>query len=133
VVEVGPGRLLAMARHEGRPGGVLWQFESSDGGHSWTEPRPTTILGKPPHLIRLRDGRVLVTYGYRHAPFGERACFSHDGGGFWDCLVLRDDAPNADLGYPASVELEDGTILSVYYQVEKPGEKTCLMATRWKM
>ena len=54
LVEVGPGRLLAMARHEVHPyresrsGGVLWQFESSGGGTGWTGPRPTTILGKPP-------------------------------------------------------------------------------------
>jgi hypothetical protein len=31
-------------------------------------------------------------------------------------LVLRDDAPNGDLGYPASVELERGVVLTVYYQ-----------------
>jgi hypothetical protein len=138
LVEAGSGKLLAMARHEARPyregriTGVLWQFESNDGGHTWSEPRPTSILGKPPHLIRLRDGRVLVSYGYRHEPFGERACLSHDGGLTWHRVVLRDDAPNGDLGYPASTELGDGTVLTVYYQVDRLGEQTCLMATRWR-
>ncbi|MFC1453202.1 sialidase family protein [Verrucomicrobiota bacterium] len=140
VVEAEPGRLVAMVRYEEQPyvesrtRGVLWRFESDDGGNSWTEPRPTDILGKPPHLTRLEDGRLLVTYGYRHEPFGERATFSNDGGRTWDYaneVVLRDDAPNADLGYPASVECDDGTILTVYYQIDKPGEKTCLMSTRW--
>lgn len=140
VVEVAPGRLLAMARYEERPnpGGktraALWQFTSDDNGHTWTEPRPTGIVGKPPHLIRLRDGRILVTYGFRHKPFGERACISSDGGETWDYeneIILRDDAPSGDLGYPASVELDDGSIFTVYYQQERAGEKTCLMSTRW--
>jgi len=142
VVEIAPGRLLAMARYEERPMQkertrcVLWQFTSDDGGYTWTEPQPTEILGKPPHLTRLRDGRILVTYGYRHKPYGERACISVDGGKSWDYdneIILRDDAPSGDLGYPASVELDDGTILTVYYQQEQAGQKTCLMATLWRL
>jgi hypothetical protein len=94
------------------------------------------MIGKPPHLTKLRDGRILVTYGYRFAPYGERACISSDGGTTWDYdneIIIRDDAPSGDLGYPASIELEDGTVLTVYYQQEYPGEKTCLMATKWRM
>ena len=140
VTEVAPGRLVAMARYEEIPRaperGRLWQFDSQDGGHTWSEPRELPILGKPPHLITLRDGRVLVTYGYRHEPFGQRACLSRDGGRTWDYdreIVLLDDAPSGDLGYPASVELDDGSILTVYYQQEKADEKTCLMATHWRL
>lgn len=142
VVEVAPDRLLAMARHEeipheqGRLRGRLWQFTSDDGGHTWTEPEPTDILGKPPHLTKLADGRILVTYGYRHEPYGERACLSPDGGETWDYereIILRDDAPSGDLGYPASVQLDDGTIMTVYYQQDQPGEKTCLMTTQWEI
>ena len=141
VVEVSPGKLLAMARYEEIPRekektrSVLWQFTSDDGGHTWTEPRPTEIKGTPPHLTKLRDERILVTYGYRHDPYGERACLSVDGGKSWDYdneIVLCDDAPSGDLGYPASVELDDGTILTVYYQQERAGEKTCLMTTLWR-
>lgn len=140
VAEVDPGRLVAMTRYEevprARERGRLWQFTSDDGGHTWTAPRQLPILGKPPHLLRLQDGRLLVSYGYRHEPYGQRACVSRDGGETWDNdneIVLRDDAPSGDLGYPASVELGDGTILTVYYQQERAGEKTCLMATRWRL
>ena len=69
-------------------------------------------------------------------PFGERACLSRDGGVTWDIeneIVLRDDAPNGDLGYPATVEIEPGELLTIYYQVENEGEKTCMMATRWSL
>ena len=143
VVETAPGRLLVMARYEERvrPGYTrgrnhLWQCMSEDGGRTWTEPRPTEIVGKPPHLLRLRDGRILVTYGYREAPHGERACLSADGGQSWDYaneIVLVDDAPSGDLGYPATVELDDGLLLTVHYQQERAGEKTCLLATRWRL
>lgn len=140
VTEVAPGKLLAMARYEEMPHVpercYLWQFTSDDGGHHWTEPRELPILGKPPHLMTLRDGRCLVTYGYRHEPFGQRACLSVDGGRHWDYdneIILRDDAPSDDLGYPSSVELPDGTIMTVYYQQEHAGEKTCLMATHWRI
>ncbi|MFP3897195.1 MAG: exo-alpha-sialidase, partial [Anaerolineales bacterium] len=65
-----------------------------------------------------------------------RACLSADGGEHWGYdheIILRDDAPSGDLGYPASVQLDDGTLLTVYYQQERPGEQTCLMMTRWRL
>ena len=78
----------------------------------------------------------MATYGIRTTPYGQRACLSHDGGITWDVgneIVLRDDAPNGDLGYPATVEIEPGELLTVYYQAEENGEKPCIMATRWSL
>ena len=114
----------------------MHQSESVDGGRTWTAPERTTLWGYPPHLIRLSSGSLLATYGRRWPPQGQRACLSHDGGRTWDSaneIVLRDDAPNGDLGYPATLELESGELLTVYYQVDKVGEKTSLMATRWSL
>ena len=48
-------------------------------------------------------------------------------------LEVWDDADSGDLGYPASLELEPGELLTIYYQIDQPGEKTCLMATRWSL
>ena len=45
--------------------------------------------------------------------------------------MLRDDSPNDDLGYPATVEIDPGELLSVYYQIDQPGEKVSINATRW--
>mgnify|MGYP000111284953 CR=1 FL=1 len=111
MVEVADGYLLGMARHEeqpyveGRETGRLWQFESLDGGHSWSEPRETEILGKPPHLLRLKDGRIVVTYGYRLRPT-DSAPVSPEmmaiRGNYKNEVVLRADGPNHDLGYPAT-------------------------------
>ena len=72
---------------------------------------------------------------YRRTPHGERACVSRDEGRTWDVAgeIILSSAPNGDLGYPASVELDGGEILTIFYQIDKPGEKTCLMGVRWKL
>ena len=82
---------------------------------------------------RLPDGRWLLTYGYRHEPYGQRALLSRDGLAWSEELILRDDGPDGDLGYPASVELNDGSILTVYYQ-RLPGDtQTSVLSTRWRL
>ena len=72
----------------------------------------------PFHALRLRDGRVLLSYGYRRKPYGIRAriCdaeLEHIEDG--EEIILVDDAPNGDLGYPHAIQLEDGTVLVSYY------------------
>lgn len=122
------GRIIMMIRATARPYNdqdprcVLWETYSDDNGRTWAEPRSTPIWGFPPHLMLLKDGRVLCSYGYRRPPYGQRACISADGI-TWrleDEVVLRDDAPGPDLGYPASIEVEDGVVLTVYYQPNIP-------------
>ena len=74
------------------------QTESADGGRTWTETHSTPILGYPPYLLLLASGAILVSYGRRVSPMGQRACLSHDGGVTWDVeneIVLRDDGPRA--------------------------------------
>jgi hypothetical protein len=58
-----------------------------------------------------------------------------DGGASWTYdYVLRDDGPDHDLGYPSSVELGDGSILTVYYQKPASVEDQCgLLWTRWRL
>jgi hypothetical protein len=90
--------------------------------------------GSPPHLLKHSSGAIVMVYGYRAQPFGERAKVSRDGGKTWsDEIILRDDAPSGDLGYPASVELPNGDILTIYYQQANAGEKTSLLWTRWSL
>ncbi len=135
-VELADGTLLAMIRYTGGPGtSYLRQSESYDGGRSWTTSHITDIWGYPPHLIQLSNGWVLASYGVRREPFGEKACISKDGGKTWetDTEIMIYPALNSDLGYPASVQLEDGSILTVYYQIDKEGEKTSLMSTHWRL
>jgi sialidase-1 len=74
-------------------------------------------------------------YGRRLAPFGQRTRLSDDEGATWEAgtSVLFRLHLNDDLCYPAAAQLADGSIVTVYYQVHEPGEKTCLMATRWQL
>src|SRR5690606_41370291 len=41
--------------------------------------------------------------------------------------------PSWDLGYPASVVLDDGSIWTVYYQVDQDGERPSILGTHWKL
>ena len=138
-VEVDDGRIVCLWRYEPAGSRDQWymrQSESADGGRTWSVTHPTPMWGFPPHLIRLDDGSLLASYGHRRPPYGQRACLSRDGGETWDIeneIILRDDAHSDDLGYPASVELKKGELLTVYYQVDRVGEKTSLMATRWSL
>ena len=111
------GRLLTMIRTNGADG-FMYQACSDDDGWTWQGLKRSPIWGHPCNLIELRSGRILCTYGYRREPYGVRACFSDDQGETWDIgreMVLRDDGLHMDLGYPASIERKDGSILSTYY------------------
>ena len=82
--------------------------ESADGGRTWTTPHAIGVWGLPSHLLRLRDGRLLMSYGYRRAPFGNQARISSDHGGTWsEPIVISDDGAGGDLGYPSTVELDE--------------------------
>ncbi len=113
------GRVLAALRSE--KGGHLAISESGDGGRTWSKPVQITDNSEHPgDLIQLRDGRVLLVYGERNAPRGVHAMISADGRA-WDKskrIVLADDAPNGDCGYPSSVEVSRGKVVTLYYQVD---------------
>ena len=129
------GRVLAMLRTHAEGNYHLYQCHSDDGGGAWSSPQPTPMRGLPPHMLRLQDGRLLCVYGCRWAPFGIRACLSNDDGATWDIdneLVLRDDFPNGDLGYPTSVQRPDGSICTAYYGQDGDGV-TCIQASSYRI
>ena len=136
VTQTQDGTLVAMVRYQPADGQCfLQQSESTDGGGTWSVLHETPLWGYPPHLITLDNGWLLVSYGRRKEPFSERACISRDGGKTWDVdnEIVVSEAPNGDLGYPASVQLDASSILTIYYQIDEPGEKTCLMGTHWRL
>ena len=112
----------------------LMQTESDDGGRTWTTARPLGFHGSPPHLLRHSTGVLVLTYGYRQAPFGQRVAFSRDDGATWEHdWIVREDGPDGDLGYPATVELADGSLFTVCYQKAAAGEKCSLLWSRWTL
>ncbi|MFN0168314.1 MAG: sialidase family protein [Bryobacteraceae bacterium] len=121
LVRTKTGRLVVALRNEA-PDHAVYTTYSDDDGKTWVPFRKTAMHGHPVDLIQLSDGRVMATYGIRprsHAePGGIRACFSHDNGETWDILTevqLRKDFVNMDIGYPESIEMPGGRVLTVYY------------------
>ena len=133
LVELGDGTLLCAMRVHEKDTPAVWMSRSTDGGYTWSEAYRLPCDGTPPHLLLHTSGVVVCVYGYRHEPFGQRALLSRDGLQWSEELILRDDGLDADLGYPASVELDDGSILTVYYQ-RLPGDtQTSVQCTKWRL
>jgi Neuraminidase (sialidase) len=134
-VEAEDGTLIAQIRnHNATNQYETLQSESTDGGKTWSVPHAIGVWGMPSHLLRLRDGRLLMSYGYRRKPHGNRARISEDHGKTWGAeIVLSDDATNGDLGYPSTVELADGSFLTVWYEAFKKGDNAVLRQARWRL
>ncbi|HEY0984656.1 sialidase family protein [Schlesneria sp.] len=134
-VELDSGKLIVHIRnHNAANAQETLQTESTDGGKSWSEPHPIGVWGLPSHLLRLRDGRLLMSYGYRRRPFGIQVRTSRDEGTTWSApIVLTDDGTSSDLGYPSTVECDDGTLVTVWYEVLKGSDLAQLRQARWKL
>jgi sialidase-1 len=102
---------------------------SDDGGKSFGDVKeiPGVWSSNPFHPLRLQSGNVLLTYGYRRAPFGIRArlCNSElTNISEAPEIILRDDAYNGDLGYPNAMQLDNGDVLVSYYISLEDGIRT---------
>ncbi len=134
-VETKTGRIVVQIRNHNRANaGETLQTESADGGKTWSTPRSIGVWGLPSHLLRLGDGRLLMTYGYRRRPYGNQARVSEDEGRTWsEPLILSADGAGIDLGYPSTVELDGGSLLTVWYENMKDSPKAVLRQARWKL
>lgn len=138
-VRLTPNSLLTTLRRAedtGKRRSWIEAWISANNGKSWSflnEPVPDTGEGNPPHLIKLRDGRLCLTYGQRAAPFSIVACLSSDAGKTWSKpIVLRADGGGRDIGYVRSVQRSDGKVVTVYYFWEKAtGPERYIAATIW--
>ncbi|MBI5821556.1 MAG: exo-alpha-sialidase [Verrucomicrobia bacterium] len=134
-VETTDGRIIVQIRnHNKTNAGETLQTESTDGGKTWSVPHPIGVWGLPSHLLRLRSGKLLMTYGHRRPPFGNQARVSDDGGKTWsEPMVISGDGAGGDLGYPSTVELADGTLLSVWYELMNGSPRAVLRQARWTL
>ncbi len=122
-------------------------YQSEDNGQTWEFLSQVADTGKsngnPPSLVRLRDGRLCVTYGYRGVcsayryrwePQGIRARISKDNGKTWGLeIVLRNDARTWDIGYTRSVQRPDGKIVTMYYYTTEKHPEQHIAATIWDL
>ena len=134
-VEAADGRIIVQIRnHNEKNNHETLQTESADGGKTWSEPHTIGVWGLPSHLLRLNDDRLLMTYGHRRKPFGNQARVSDDNGQNWsEPIIVSDDGASGDLGYPSTVQLSDGSLLTVWYERMKGNHRAVLRQARWTL
>lgn len=138
-VELDDGTLLCHIRADrygDNPAFTLYQSESTDGGKAWSSPR--RILeecgGAPSHMLKHSSGVLIAVYGYRAFPYGIKVMFSCDGGKSWSRgQYLCRNEYSSDLGYPSTVELADGSLLTVFYAHNGKNEPAVIFQQRWRI
>ncbi|MDP7020692.1 MAG: sialidase family protein [Pirellulaceae bacterium] len=134
-VEAAEGRLIVHIRnHNTKHSRETLQTESTDGGQTWTTPHTIGVWGLPSHLLRLNDDRLLMSYGHRRAPFGNQARISSNNGESWsDPILISGDGAAGDLGYPSTVQFEDASLLTVWYEKLKGSPNAVLRQAKWRL
>lgn len=115
VLEVSPGKLTALFR---KNGDCLQQSFSEDFGETWSKPIATEMWGCPVHMLKLSNGSIMAAFGHRREPFSIRAVFSYDNCQTWDTenfITIHQWDTQPDMGYPVSIEMEPGKIMTVFY------------------
>ncbi len=134
VAELPDGTLFGAIRINDPNGNTICLTRSCDGGKNWEKPVLTGICGTPPHLLLHSSGAIIMTYSRRKAPCGQRAKISYDGGKNWsEEITVSPESPDWDCGYPSSVELSDGSILTVYYQKYQDDSYNSILSTHWHL
>jgi hypothetical protein len=104
------GAWLVATRHN-----ELKLYTSEDDAQTWTY--HSVLTGEhelPGHFVRLQDGRILLSYGNRSNPKGVDVRVSDDEGATWSAPFRVMDFMG-DGGYPSSVQLPDGQVVTAYY------------------
>ena len=136
-VRLDKSTILTAVRRQEKGENFIELYRTGDNGANWklvsvVTARSTANSGNPPSMLRLRDGRLCVTYGHREAPYGIRARMSKDDGVTWEEeIILRRDGGNRDLGYPRTVQRPDGKLVTVYYYNDGPDKERYIAATIW--
>jgi Neuraminidase (sialidase) len=139
------GRWLALARTanivsrdvERGHGANVRLFASEDEGRTWEFMLDLSQPSQHPgHLLELSDGRILACYGSRIPRFrGVMGRISDDVGETWSApFVIVGGLLEGDCGYPSSVQVEDGSIVTAYYTNAAPWHQRYHMGVvRWSL
>src|SRR5579884_2887602 len=135
-VRLGREHLLTLVRVHDGSGNRIDAYESRDNGATWTFKNTVTGTGEfggnPPMLLKLADGRLCLTYGFRAQPYSIRARLSDNDGVAWTPpLTLRGGAATWEVGYTRSVERPDGKIVTVYYFNDAPHNERFIESIIW--
>ncbi len=138
-IQLPDGRIVCHFRIEDEKAGVftLYQSESFDNGISWSSPRQIIKddSGAPAHLFLHSSGLLISAFGRRSYPCGIRAIISSDKGESWseEVIIYENRDTDDDLGYPSTIELHDGTLLTVFYSKETEASPAVIMQQKWSI
>lgn len=139
------GRWLALARTKAivsedvgaAHGANVRLMVSEDEGRTWEFVHELSQPSQHPgHLLELADGRILASYGSRIPRFrGVIGRISEDAGESWSApFVIVGGLLEGDCGYPSSVQVEDGEIVTAYYTNAAPWHRRYHMGVvRWSL
>ncbi|MHC4474029.1 MAG: exo-alpha-sialidase [Planctomycetota bacterium] len=135
-VRIAKNELVSAIRRMEDGLGFIEVYRSNDDGKSWellSRPAETgTHNGNSADMVKLADGRLVLTYGCRSEPYGIRAKISTDNGKTWgEEIYLRDDGRTWDIGYPQTVLRPDGKLVTVYYFTTEENSEQHIAATIW--
>jgi hypothetical protein len=140
IIELPGGRLVLHIRVQGDYKNIgeryftVLQSISDDQGKTFTIPKFTGAEGSPPHLMLHSSGTLISAYGRRKPPYGIQVMFSRDNAETWDTnYFVWNRGVDTDLGYPASVELSNGDIFTIYYAKIFGQKLTSILWTRWRI
>lgn len=137
-IELSDGKLLCHLRAESNNDDflTLYQTESLDGGVTWSKPKQiiADTDGAPSHLFMHSSGVLISAFSHRQRPYGIWAILSRDEGKTWSNeIVIADGFDSDDLGYPSTVELDNGELLTVYYARDNEDVPAVIMQQKWAL
>ncbi len=113
---------------------TVYTCRSLDGGKTWQEPVFAGRYGAPPHFMIHSSGALILSVGKRVAPFGQYVRVSYDKGHTWtEDVMISPESSSTDQGYPSTVELSNGDLLTVYYQRYADDDYCSILYTRWNL
>lgn len=136
-IQLADGKIICHLRVENQPETIftLYQTVSYDNGVTWS--KPVQIIrddsGAPGHLLMHSSGTLISTVSHRKRPYGIWAVFSEDNGETWsDEQIIFEGKDTDDLGYPSTIELDDGTMITAFYTRENDYVPAVIMQQKWK-
>lgn len=138
ILHLGSGRWLAAARDLGATGQRQHStdiYASNDDAKTWRPlASPVGPSQHPADLLKLADGRVLLTIGDRRADKGVNIHVSADAGKTWTDGARISRGVSGDCGYPSTAQLPDGTLVTVFYAAQTTDyDKYQMSAIRWRL
>ncbi len=136
-IQLPDGRIVCHFRIEDEKRGIftLLQTVSFDEGKSWSAPKQIIgdDSGAPAHLFRHSSGLLISTFGRRSYVCGIRAIISRDNGESWgeEYIIYENPDTDDDLGYPSTIELHDGTLLTAFYSKDTEDAPAVIMQQKW--